>query len=725
VAEQPQLTQPQDGPPAHPGTWVAEGEAQPIDPSSRLAMPKGFDRIGRYHVLKAIGEGGMGVVYSAFDEELDRRVAIKVLAADVATEFKGRTRIIREAQAMAKLSHPNVVHVYEVGEVSGHVYVAMEYVRGTTLREWLDGGARPLPERLEMILQAGEGLAAAHDSGIIHRDFKPENVMVGKDGRARVLDFGLARGEGEGSDKRSQTGDTLTAHLPERAGSMLSVQVTQHGTIMGTPAYMSPEQHFGLPTDARSDQFGFCVVLYEALYGARPYAAGNRMALAMAAKQEQIQPPPAGSVVPQRLREIAVRGLRADPAARFGSMRELLAALRAAMSPPASRSPWLFVALAGVVALAVALVLVLGRRDAPSVVPSAVEELAASARLWASRAHWVYPDPATPEQTALRAVTDLRALEGDLDAPGEAGADELSREFADTLARLGDHYWDAAGGRVFARDFYAQALLFDPALAHARERSGVMPGELAELRERAERGGFSAEELAAASELAELATPLIETADAPVPAEIVAAKVETVRKRASKRRAETSHVSGDSPTIDASPSAGSIVATAPPPEAAAEPPALPPELLPVGEAATDAAATPQPGDAPVPNDPAAQRELAKALVAEAKKLKKQGKRDAALKKMFEASRADRRYAPAWDGLRDLHFQIGAYQEAAQYGEKAIKLAPGNGQYHLRVGEAYWKLKEYDAAERAWKTAQSLGVEQATDRLENLRKTLGR
>ncbi|HWB81267.1 MAG TPA: serine/threonine-protein kinase, partial [Nannocystaceae bacterium] len=292
------------GPTAKTSPFVTVA-ADPPDPSAApaLPLPRGLSRIGRYHVLKTLGEGGMGVVYSAFDEELDRRVAIKVLAADIAPELRGRTRMIREAQAMAKLSHPNVVHVYEVGEVEGHVYVAMEFVRGTTFRQWLDangflrGDAQraPLRERLEIVLQAGEGLAAAHAAGIVHRDFKPENVMVAElpEGasplaRARVLDFGLARGAGEKDEQEEKPegwhDSTLDSRFPERAGSVLSVQLTKHGSIMGTPAYMSPEQHFGLPTDASSDQFNYCVVLYEALYGVRPFPGDNRMAIAMATR---------------------------------------------------------------------------------------------------------------------------------------------------------------------------------------------------------------------------------------------------------------------------------------------------------------------------------------------------------------------------------------------------------------------------------------------------------
>ncbi|MFO0632903.1 MAG: protein kinase [Nannocystaceae bacterium] len=700
--------------------------AATTEPSDIVRAATVRQRIGRYHVLKTLGEGGMGVVYSAFDEELDRRIAIKVLSSEIATEFSGRTRLMREAQAMAKVSHPNVVHVYEVGEVDGSVFVAMEFVRGETLRDWLDRGGHGMAERLALLLQAGEGLAAAHACNIVHRDFKPENVMVGEDGRARVLDFGLARGTEERDAADGEAGPrsheiTLDSRLPDRAGSMLSAAVTRHGSIMGTPAYMSPEQHFGLPTDARSDQFNYCVVLYEALYGERPFSGDNRMALAFATRQGHIDPAPPHHEVSPKLREVIVRGLAADPTQRYGSMPELLAALRTVTAPKTRRVGWVAVAagaaLASTIGVGAAWLL---RSDPGAAVPSAVEGLANEARTFASRAHWVYPDASEPEQTALRAVARLRALEGELDAPGEQAADALSREFADTLSRLGDDYWDADGGRVFARDFYVQSLLFDPTQARARERSGFMPGEIADLRERAELGGFSDAELAAAAELAELAAPVLAATDHAAPPERLAKVMKNVRERAAQRRRERSHVGADV-------AAPVVVADAKPPAPPSPTPGEPAPLEPVVD--TAAIEPLEPGTATesaaaAARDPKLAREQAKDLVAQARKLKAQGKREAALAKLFEAARVDRRFAPAFDALRDLHFQMGAYDEAVQYGEKAVKLSPGNGSYHLRLGEAQWKLKNYSAAESAWRTAQSLGVAQASERLAALAKVRG-
>jgi tetratricopeptide (TPR) repeat protein/tRNA A-37 threonylcarbamoyl transferase component Bud32 len=275
--------------------------------------------IGRYRVLNRLGEGGMGTVYAAFDDRLDRRIAIKLLRASQLDSAEARERTLREARALARLSHPNVVHVYEVGEFEDQLFVAMEFLAGPTLRVWLDDGEpRSWQERLGVMLQAGKGLAAAHAQGIIHRDFKPHNAMFGADGRVRVLDFGLASlGDNELVEDEDEpaTKDTLEQRF------------TKTGAVLGTPAYMAPEQFEGGRADARSDQFGFCVALYEALYGQRPFQGKNLFELRIAVDSGTPKPPPAGSTVPTWLRKVVLRGLARDPAHRFASMQALLDAL--------------------------------------------------------------------------------------------------------------------------------------------------------------------------------------------------------------------------------------------------------------------------------------------------------------------------------------------------------------------------------------------------------------
>jgi tetratricopeptide (TPR) repeat protein len=250
-------------------------DAEPAD-----AELQGLGTIGRFEITGQLGRGGMGVVLAARDAELDRRVAIKVLYPGSAGDVDLATA--REAQAMARLSHPNVVTVYEVGRLGGRAYIAMELVDGETLREWLAARPRPWPQVLAKLIAAGRGLAAAHEVGLVHRDFKPENVLIGGDGRPRVGDFGLA------------TGDPAPG-----------------GVVAGTPAYMAPEQASGGPIDPRTDQYAFAVATWEALWGERPGAG-------------QSTPPAQRRGVPRRVEAALRRGLAVDPAARWPSLAVLL-----------------------------------------------------------------------------------------------------------------------------------------------------------------------------------------------------------------------------------------------------------------------------------------------------------------------------------------------------------------------------------------------------------------
>jgi tetratricopeptide (TPR) repeat protein len=296
--------------------------------------------LGRYIVLDRIGEGGMGAVYSAYDPDLNRRLAIKVMTV---ADANGRGRLLREAQAMAKLSHTNVISVFDVGSHDDGVFVAMELIEGTTLREWR-APERSWREILYVYVQAGRGLAAAHQAELVHRDFKPENVLVGKDGRVSVTDFGLVRS----GDPSSY--DTPAPEEPLRDPSSLEHpigRVTRDGTVVGTPEYMSPEQHLGQRTDERSDQFSFCVALYEALYGEHPF--GQPPASFDAAIAGKVRPPRPGARVPGWVRRALLRGLERRPEDRYPDMRALLHDL----APDRGRRRALGIAV-GVAALAVA-----------------------------------------------------------------------------------------------------------------------------------------------------------------------------------------------------------------------------------------------------------------------------------------------------------------------------------------------------------------------------------
>ena len=287
-------------------------------------------RLHNYVLLELLGRGGMGIVYAAYDEQLDRKVAIKLLRS-VSTH---RPRLLREAQAMARVTHPNVVSVYEIGEFEHTPFIAMEFVDGETLGEWRARAPRSRAELLAVFEAAGRGLAAAHDKGVIHRDFKPDNVMVSREGRVLVMDFGIARGEGE-KDKTTQTDEQ--PDLADASASVLEVDLTATGVMVGTPAYMAPEQFRRAEIGAPSDQFSFCVALWEALYDQRPFQGRNFATIASAVLEGRIQAPERRDV-PSWLRKVIERGLATEPAQRWPSMHELLDALA---RDPTRRRRWL------------------------------------------------------------------------------------------------------------------------------------------------------------------------------------------------------------------------------------------------------------------------------------------------------------------------------------------------------------------------------------------------
>ncbi len=279
--------------------------------------------VGRYLVLSVLGEGGMGRVHAAYDPELDRRVALKLLRA-AAQGALARGRLLREARALGRLSHPNVVQVHDVGEHDGDVFIAMELIDGRSLDAWCRLSPKPTwPEVLAAYVDAARGLSAAHAKGLVHRDVKPSNILRGHDGRVRVVDFGLAAARDGGPGRE----DAESAGQQAAAGNE---RLTATGAVLGTPLYMAPEQHQGAEATAASDQYGLCVALHEGLYGRLPFTFGNGTTPAqlLAEKSERaLPPPPANTAVPRWVQRALARGLAVAPADRHPSMDALIAAL--------------------------------------------------------------------------------------------------------------------------------------------------------------------------------------------------------------------------------------------------------------------------------------------------------------------------------------------------------------------------------------------------------------
>ena len=306
------------------------------------ALPPGAPRppppraIGRFAVLGKLGEGGMGVVYRGRDHALDRDVALKLVNHRGGDD--ARLRLLREAQAMARVAHPNVVPVYEVGEHGEQVFVAMELVRGANLTRWLRRAPRTWRDVVRVLVEAGRGLAAAHRAGVLHRDVKPDNVLIGDDGRARIADFGLARADvatagGVAATTPDDDGGSAPTSGERRA---LALELTHDGAVVGSPGFMSPE-HFGGAVNAASDQWSLAATAYYAVFHALPFPGRDLAALRDAVLTATAPRPPAGGDVPRAVVDAILRGLERRPEDRFATVDELVDVLAAALAiDPAS-----------------------------------------------------------------------------------------------------------------------------------------------------------------------------------------------------------------------------------------------------------------------------------------------------------------------------------------------------------------------------------------------------
>jgi tRNA A-37 threonylcarbamoyl transferase component Bud32/tetratricopeptide (TPR) repeat protein len=591
-------------------------------------------------VLGSLGRGGLGSVYEAYDPQLDRKIAIKVLH-----DRSGDDRLLREARALARLTHTNVVTVHDIGVAeNGAVFVAMELVRGVTLGAWLAEQHRSWTEVRDAFEQAGRGLLAAHQAGLVHRDFKPSNVIIGE-GHVRVLDFGLART----SEAQDESG--------ARPRDLLAQTVTAAGTWLGTPAYVSPEQIAGDGVGPHSDQFSFCVALHEGLYGVRPFIGDDVEQTLAAIERCEPPAPPTGSRVPAWLHAVVLRGLSRAPADRWPSMADLLDAL--VRDRRSRRRQRIGLALAVVLAAVLGAGVVLAMQPDPEPAEVAlVDRITDEARAAAAQSWFVYPpvdDPDLP--TAYRKVLELEAQSGAVELLASARASELRTEFATTLARLGDDYWDREGGAAFASDYYAAALVFDPEHEHARARTTLTPGEVRMLGDKAADGSFSPAELVAGESLAVLAE------DDP-------------DRRAARARKLFARRQGPAASSDARLHA-LVDVEAPPSEIEAPPVRMetPPRIDPP-PSATKVEPTPTAKAEPTRGD-------AEALAASAHQA-------------FEAAR---------------------YHEAIRLAKRAVAIAPRRGAYWQLLGDANFRVLAYDEARKAYRRAADLGQASARKRLE--------
>ncbi len=704
------------------GGMAAEGKQVRLLPGRRVPGT-------RYRLVRWLGEGGMGVVYEAEHEDIERRVALKILRIEASEDPQQAAQFREEARAASRIGSPNIVEIFDFGELpDGRLMFAMELLNGQDLDSELDKCPMEQGRMIGILRQVCKGLAAAHEVGIIHRDVKPDNILLLAGGtganaaradRVKVVDFGIA-----------------TMHSETDTGAA------------GTPHYMAPEQVLGVPFDGRLDMYSLGCTAYELLVGKPPFVAQSVDEILQAQIESRPVPPsqlcPPGSVHPA-VEAVILRCLEKTPAARFRDMHDLEAALceaqiaaglRSAWDdlalPPVDaerrealmrnmpavdgvgrpRRRWLWPAIAvgsSVFAATLTAILVLGRT--PDVEVSAeVDALTNAARAAGAKANWVYPPNDDPDATSYRKVINLEQIDGAAEDLAQTRARELRHEFAESLVHLGDNYWEKDGGKPFARDYYLQALNFEPDNGQARERAGATPGMIAEFRDKAAQGTFSEADLRAAA-------PLIALAEQDEGEQLLLALADTNTDAAptsssnSLDRLIRATSSKPARPRKKNPDEEKVAVVAPPPVAVPGAAIGDPLLDPISKPAVVA----------VKRD----TKQSNKLVKDARAALAAGKRKDAEGLFHQALGYDNRNASALIGLSDLEFDRGAHQRAADFAEKAIAAAPRNGSYHLRLGDAFFKLLKYTDARSAYQKAKELGIREAEGRLEKLKAKLGK
>lgn len=658
-------------------------------------------RLGRYLILDPVGKGALGIVYSAYDPELDRRIAIKVLRQSVTTSDAQQQSLRHEARSMARFSHPNVVPVFDVGIEDHRLFIAMELVDGWTLGDWVRNEERSWREIRDVYHLAGEGLVAVHEAGLVYRDFKPSNVMLGRDGRVRLLDFGIAH-------KMLGPSTFVPGSIGARGG-------------LGTPGYMAPEQYsITEKVDAQADQYAFCASVYEALYGVRPFGGRTVEVVHENTVAQRWSQPQRDPGAPPWLRAAIVRGLSLERGARWPDMPSLLHAIVKDRRSRRAQAVLLLSAVLGTAVVTSVATLVLSG-EVTAAERDRIEQLTLDARAAAGQSRFVYPpanDPAAA--TALSIVLELEHIEGDAAEPADARAQELREEIGSKLLALGDSYYDKDGGRPFAIDYYAEALLFVDD-ERARSRVILTPGELASLRERAHGQSFSPAELTAAESLVALAEP---------DAGIRHAKLVAIQQRqgpgALGARDHVARLLGET-----QPPRGGAVDEPGPETPAVEDPA--PTASTVVEDPT-AAEEPTPDERPsptrpssAPSDALSTRDPGKAaaLAKQARDAFAGNQLETAEKLYHRALELDSRNDAALAGLSELYFERGKYRKSLEFAKKAVARAPEQGRLRILIGDAHFKVLEYAEARRHYEKARALGHPSAEKRLEKLEQTVGK
>ncbi len=711
----------------------AEDTGSPTDPAQATApvrlLPGREVPNTRYRITRWLGEGGMGVVYEVAHLDIERRAALKVLRArmDEAPEMADKFR--EEARAASTIGAENIVEIYDFGALpDGRLMFTMELLDGHPLVDEIDDAPMPIERLLPILRQTARGLAAAHRAGIVHRDIKPENVMLcrRRDGRSdwvKIVDFGLARFV--------------------RSGCV------EEQDLAGSPHYMAPELCLGLPFDGRVDLYALGCVAYELLCKEPPFMATSIEEVLRAHVSTAPTPPRArvGAACPEVVEALILKMLAKDPNDRFADAADLEAAICEAQLALGIETPWddlslpdvdpdrrerllalqhdpdaalvggtlarsrrLFVAglLAAIVGVGS---VVYGRFSDPPSSPGMdrIARLEREATEAAARASYVYPPPGSPDgATAYRAVRKLERLARDEDDEAAAkAARSLRTRFAETLVGLGDRYWELPEGRPFAAEFYTMALLFRPDEPRARERAFVSPAQLAELAHRAESGDFTDAELAAVAFVRPLAEQAPQAAAETLQAQLAEAEAMPPSTRALAQR----FVRANAPRVATRD--GSAARKAPPRAGGPEPP-RPPDGAPEAN---------EPVEAPKKE----RRDVAgaKAAVEAGRAHLRRGALGKAQAAFDRALALDPRSTGAVVGLADVAFERGRYERAARLLERAARRAPRSGAVFLRLGDAYFRALRYADAEAAYRRAKALGAARAADRLERVRKKLGR